>query len=159
MRYHTCMRRLTVYGLLVIVLFVAVALSVACGDGGKPAVEPTTLLPGAGGGPPGATPNSTPGSTPNTLSPGATPTATGGGTVDQITDDSIKANIMRRIAESAALAGLRIQVDVEDRVVALRGNVRIDAQKKTAQNIAVTEPGIVKVVSYLIVDPKGDGGY
>ena len=159
-RYDFRMKRRTTIVFAILVLFAVSALFVACGDGDKPAVTPGTLYPSAGGSSPspGASPGTaspSPGTT--TIAPGATPSAsTGGG---EITDASIKANILRRIAESPALSGLRIRIVVLDKKVLLKGNVETAEQKSAVEQIAVTEPGIAKVISYLIVQPKGDGGY
>jgi hypothetical protein len=154
------MRRRTIIAFSILVLFAAGALLGACGDGNKPAVTPGTLLPSASGTPasPGASPGAaSPSPSAATLTPGASPSATTGGS--EITDASIKAGILRRIAESPALSGLRIRVVVIDKKVLLKGNVKTAEQKNAVEQIAVTEPGIAKVVSYLIVEPKGDGGY
>ena len=159
-RYDLCMRRRTIIAFSILVLFAAGALLGACGDGNKPAVTPGTLLPSASGGPggPGGKPGGTsPSASPATITPSSSPSATTGG--GEITDASIKANILRRIAESPALSGLRIRVVVRDALVYLKGNVKTAEQKNAVEQIAVTEPGIAKVVSYLIVEPKGDGGY
>lgn len=155
------MRRHVIIGPAVFVLLAVCMLSVACGAGDKPAITPGTLLPSAGGTPasPGASPGTASASpSQTTLTPGATPTATGGNG-GQITDASIKANILRRIAETAALTGLRLTISVNEKTVYLKGNVKTQAQKASVEQIAVTEPGIAKVVSYLVVQPKGDGGY
>jgi len=159
------MKRCTTIVFAILVLFAAGALLVACGDGDKPAVTPGTLYPSASGGPvgPGVKSGGT-SSSPSaaTLTPGASPSATtsgGGGGGGEITDASIKANILRRIAESPALSGLRVRVIVHDSIVYLKGNVTTAGQKTEVEQIAVTEPGIAKVVSTLIVEPKGDGGY
>jgi len=165
-RYDFRMKRRTTIVYAILVLFAAGGLLGACGDGDKAAITPGTLRPSASGPPPkkGGSPDSTspsPGAT--TIAPSPSPSVTtgggGNGGGDTITDASIKANILRRIAESPALAGLRIKVSVGKRKVFLQGKVTTAAQKTEVEQIAVTEPGIVKVVSYLIVEPKGDGGY
>jgi len=75
-----------------------------------------------------------------------------------ITDKSIRADIVRRLAASPVLVGLTFKVFVHDRVVVLAGTVKTKVQKTTAEQIAVTEPGVKKVVSYVKVVPGG-GGY
>ena len=163
-RYDFRMKRRTTIVYAILVLFAAGGLLGACGDGDKAAVTPGTLYPSASGGAggPGGKPGSSSASpSAATLTPSGSPSATtgGGGGGGEITDASIKANILRRIAESPTLAGLRIKVSVRDKTVYLQGKVKTKDQKNEAGNIAVNEPGIVKVVSYLIIEPKRDGGY
>ena len=142
--------------LAILVVAATFALLAACGNGDKPAIEPGTTYPSTAASP-GTSPGAaSPSPSPATLTPGSSPTAPDG---DQVTDASIKAAILRRIAESPALTGLRIRVAVKDKTVRLGGKVKTNEQKSAVEQIAVTEPGVVKVVSYLIVEPDGDGGY
>lgn len=62
---------------------------------------------------------------------------------------------MTRLAQSPALVGLDITVTVRKLVVRLFGTVKTKEQRTTAEQIAVTEPGVAKVISYLKVEPGG----
>jgi len=136
----------------------------ACGDGGRPAAVASTLTPSVvastvpGGTPsPGATGS---GSAHPATSPGAAATATPRPSVTpaRVTDASIRADLVRRLGASPTLVGLEIEVRVQNRIVYLFGTVKSQHEKAVAERIAVTEPGIVKVVSLLKVVPGG-GGY
>jgi hypothetical protein len=161
------MKSVTIAILLAVALL-GLGLLSGCGSGDTPSPPTSTLSPTAAGGasgPPGKGGQGGPSAT--TVSPQAgastTPAATatpgGGGSGATITDESIRANILRRLAESPALTGLRFKVRVTDGEVYLFGKVKTKAQKQTAEQIAVTEPGIKKVVSYVFVVTEGDGGY
>ena len=76
----------------------------------------------------------------------------------KVTDASIRADLIKRLGASPTLVGLEIQVRVQHRIVYLFGTVKSRREKAAAERIAVTEPGIVKVVSLLSVVPGG-GGY
>ena len=155
------------------IALLALALA-GCGDGGTPAPIADTLTPTPGLStvpPMSASASPSPGSTQGTTlapSPGAqspsgqtataipspSPSASGA----TITDKSIRADIVRRLAASPVLVGLDFRVFVHKRVVVLAGTVKTKVQKTTAEQIAVTEPGIKKVISYVKVVPGG-GGY
>jgi len=154
------MQRSIVYIVLAIVLAAALTVG-ACGSGDKPARIGSTITPSPGGSAGGSPGTASPGTTSSpganvTLSPTASP---GGGDGQDVTDRSIRASILARMAQSPVLTGIRIKVGVAHRVVVLSGTVKKDEQKTEAEQIAVTEPGIKKVVSYLVVEPQGEGGY
>lgn len=69
----------------------------------------------------------------------------------QPADKEIRADIIKRLEAAPDLAGLTFGVAVYKGVVTLAGTVETKGQKRTAERIAVTEPGIVKVVSYVRV--------
>jgi osmotically-inducible protein OsmY len=75
-----------------------------------------------------------------------------------VTDASLRADLIKRLGASPTLVGLEIKVRVAQRIVYLSGTVKSRAEKAAAEHIAVTEPGIAKVVSLLAVVPGG-GGY
>jgi len=164
--YTMGMYRSTVPTVLIVALLVVSAALAGCGNGDTPAPIGSAITPSPGGSAstpvsPGAT---SPGGTPSpdatvTLSPTASPGGGDGQDGQDVTDRSIKASILARIAQSPVLAGVRTKVEVVDRVVLISGTVKKDEQKTEAEQIAVTEPGIKKVVSYLRVKPEGDGGY
>ena len=148
--------------LAVLVLITLAAAASACGDGGPPAavsaLSPspgTTTDAAAGGLAGGATIAPAPTSAPISTSP--SPTAVSASPA-AATDTSLRADLIRRLGASPTLVGLEIKVRVVHRVVYLSGTVKSRAEKTAAEHIAVTEPGIAKVVSLLEIVPGG-GGY
>jgi hypothetical protein len=154
---------------LVFAAFLLVALAAtgsACGDGGRPAavstLPPSTAAPAVTSTPsPGTTTNGPAGASsgttvaPTSTSPPATPVSA---SPTEVTDASLRADLVKRLGASPTLVGLEIEVRVAHRVVYLSGTVKSRAEKAAAEHIAVTEPGIAKVVSLLEVVPGG-GGY
>ena len=63
----------------------------------------------------------------------------------------MRAGILRRLSQESTLAGIRFIVHVHQGVVKLYGTVKSQDQRSTAQNIALGEPGIKEVISYLQV--------
>jgi hypothetical protein len=150
-RSHT-FRRLAATLLLAAVAGATLAL-VACGDGSAPAPASRTLTPDASSsfGKRGAT--TAPSATPTaSTTPSATPTATPSATPTRITDKSIRAAILARIAQEPGLRGFDIRVKVADGTVYLMGRVRTKDQRSLVEQIALTEPGVKKVVSAVDVD-------
>ena len=135
------------------VMIVAVALAVGCGSGGTLAPSPpTTILPSSGSG--SASPS--PSSSVTTFSPSPIPTSTvrpG----QHIPDDKIKASLLKKIGKDPLLLHVKITIVVHNGVVYLYGTVPTSAQKHEVENWAITEPGVKKVVSYIVVNP-GEGG-
>lgn len=155
-RVHTSRRPVAV-ALLALTLVLALAIVAGCGDGSNPAPPARTLTPEAsatgvapakhGTSTPSAAPTASPAPTaPATVVP--TPTAT------RTSDRTIKANILARIASEPGLRGFTIQVAVKDGVVYLRGRVRTKQQRSLVEQIALTEPGVTKVVSAIDVTPE-----
>jgi hypothetical protein len=161
---------------LVFAAFALVALAAtgsACGDGGRPAAvstlapstattaavtgtpSPGTTTNGPAGLSSGATVAPTSTSVPTSTSPPATPVSA---SPMAVTDASLRADLIKRLGASPTLVGLEIKVRVAQRIVYLSGTVKSRAEKAAAEHIAVTEPGIAKVVSLLAVVPGG-GGY
>jgi hypothetical protein len=151
-------------------LAVLTAAGSACGDGGRPAAVASTLAPSTAASAsavasPSATTNGTarptksPGTAPTSAS-SAAPTSTppAGAAPAKVTDASIRADVLRRLGASPTLVGLSVGVRVVHRIVYLFGTVESNDQKTAAEHIAVTEPGIKKVVSMLKIVPGG-GGY
>jgi hypothetical protein len=163
------------YSTLVFAALLLVALAAAgsaCGDGARPAGV-STLSPSTGstttapGHPsPGTTTNGaadglSSGATvapASTSTPGSTPATSVSPSPAAVTDASLRADLIKRLGASPTLVGLEIKVRVVHRVVYLSGTVKSRAEKVAAEHIAVTEPGIAKVVSLLEVVPGG-GGY
>jgi hypothetical protein len=152
------------FGALAILLAAAVVLPSACGSGDKPAVNATTLFPS-----PSASDSGTGGSGNTSPSSGASaspsPSSTGSGgasgssgtSTKKITDKSIRGNILVRLSQEPSLRGLQFKVAVHDAKVILTGRVNTKEQKRSAERIAVSEPGVKSVVSYIEV--TGGGGY
>ena len=161
------MRRRPHVPFVALALLALAATASACSDGGQPAAIASTMAPSAvGSSLPAGTPSpvatasgsARPATSPSTAatstaSASATPTASA-----KVTDASIRADLTRRLGASPTLVGLEIQVRVAHRVVYLFGTVKSQREKAAAERIAVTEPGIVKVVSLLKIVPGG-GGY
>jgi hypothetical protein len=155
---------------LVFATFLLVALAAtgsACGDGGRPAavstLAPSTATTAAvtGTPSPGTTTNGAAGpSSGTTVAPTSTssPTTPVSASPNALTDASLRADLIKRLGASPTLVGLEIEVRVAHRVVYLSGTVKSRAEKAAAEHIAMTEPGIAKVVSLLEVVPGG-GGY
>lgn len=132
---------------------------VACGDGSAPVPPTRTLTPDQSPGSPGsgstAAPSEQPASRPSAFaSPPAavSPAPTASPAQARVSDRSIKANILARIAREAGLRGFDIKVAVSSRAVYLRGRVRTKEQRSLVERIALTEPGVKKVVSAIDVD-------
>ena len=150
---------------VVLLVGAAVFLS-ACGAGDKPAMHPTTLLPS-----PSASKAGTSGSGSTSPSPGASttpsPSSSGSGkssgngssgtSTKKVTDTSIRGDILVRLSQDPSLRGIQFEVVVHKGVVDLSGRVKTKKQKHSAEQIAVSEPGVKKVLSYIEV--TGGGGY
>jgi hypothetical protein len=159
------------YSTLVFAALILVALAAAgsaCGDGGRPAAV-STLSPSTGStttAPRHPSPGTTTTGAASGLSSGATvapasastPSTSVSPSPAAITDASLRADLIKRLGASPTLVGLEIRVRVVHRVVYLLGTVKSRAEKAAAEHIAVTEPGIAKVVSLLEIVPGG-GGY
>jgi hypothetical protein len=151
-----------------VVLLAAAVLLSACGSGDKPAVKPSTLYPspsasnaGASGSPSPSPGTSTTPGTSTSPSPSSTGGRNGGGSsgtsTKKITDASIRGNILVRLSQEPSLRGIDFTVVVHNGVVSLSGRVKTKKQKHSAEHIAVSEPGVKRVLSYLEV--TGGGGY
>jgi len=145
--------------LLLATAFLMPAVSVSACGSSTPAVRSSTLLPSPSPSLPGGTgagaQSPTPVGTPSTISPTAAtspgPSSSSTTGAARPTDKEIRADIIKRLVAAPDLVGLTFGVAVHDRVVTLAGTVETKGQKRTAEHIAVTEPGIVKVVSYVRV--------
>jgi len=69
-------------------------------------------------------------------------------------DEHIQHEIEARIADSQQLAGTRIEVHVEQRLVILTGEVRIYEQKLVSERIVWTTTGVFEVDNEIRVKPK-----
>ncbi len=127
-------------------------------DGGAlpaPSDSPSTSPKGSGDGSDG---DGSPGSSSSgSGSSSGTGSSSGGAGQQTISDADIRGGILVRLSQEPTLRGIEFKVRVNDGVVHLQGRVPTNRQKGTAEQIAVTEPGVKKVVSYLRV--TGGGGY
>lgn len=148
-------RRLAASAALAAALLVLAGALVACGDGSAPAPVTRTLTPDQSPSPGKHGASTTPSAQPSvSASPSTTasPAPTASSTPARITDKSIKAGILARIAQEPGLRGFEITVVVNDGVVYLRGRVRTKGQRSLVEQIALSEPGVKKVVSAVDVD-------
>jgi hypothetical protein len=155
--------------MLAVACLAGVVATAACGgDAPAPIASTLTPTPGAVESYPPGTPTPTPspstsgaavtGATSQPTSDGAAHTATPSGTpsagqtgTPAPSDATITADLIRRLSTSPVLVGADIRVFVRKHVVYLGGTVDRALQKRAAEHIALTEPGVVKVVSYLRV--------
>jgi hypothetical protein len=147
--------RLAAFALLAVPLVVAAGALVACGDGSAPAPATRTLTPDQSPSPGKHGTTTAPSVQPSasaTPTASSSPSPTASSTPARITDKSIKANILARIAREPGLRGFEIKVVVSGGVVYLRGRVRTTEQRTLVEQIALTEPGVKKVVSAVDVD-------
>ncbi len=75
-----------------------------------------------------------------------------------VSDDKIKASVLKKLGKDPLLLHVKITVVVHNGVVYLYGTVPTSAQKHEVENWAITEPGVKKVVSYIVVNPDEGGG-
>lgn len=149
------LRRLVGATLVGLVLGGVTVTLAACGDGSTPAPPTRTLTPSADGpGKKGSTASPVPSAS---VSPTPSASATAPGTTPspsptRITDKSIKAGILARIAQEPGLQGFEVRIIVTDGVVHLRARVRTKQQRSLIEQIALSEPGVKKVVSAIDVD-------
>lgn len=96
-------------------------------------------------------------------SPSPSSTGSGGGSrsfgasTKTITDKSIRGNVLVRFSQEPSLRGIQFKVAVHDAVVILAGRVTTKEHKRSAEQIAVSEPVVKRVLSYIVI--TGGGGY
>ena len=71
----------------------------------------------------------------------------------QITDDTIRDQVMVKLANDQDVGGMAINVDVHQGVATLKGKVRSDRQKAKAERLAKKVKGVTGVTNQLIVSP------
>lgn len=135
---------------LVVVLLALTGLSGAACGGNKAAPKIDVLTPStqAGGGNRDAT--ATPVVNPTaSVSPthGVTPSASPSSRPKPPNDAAIKRNILARLAREPGLRGFEFRVSVSSGTVTIVGRVRTADQKHTAEQICLTEAGVVRVLS------------
>lgn len=70
-----------------------------------------------------------------------------------VSDDQIFDNVRRRLAGDPEVKGARLDIDVKQGVVTIRGKVEKEKFKQKAERLASREKGVKKVVNELRVDP------
>ena len=71
----------------------------------------------------------------------------------QITDDTIRDQVMVKLANDQDVGGMAINVDVREGVATLKGKVRTDKQKSKAEKLAKKVKGVTGVTNLLVVSP------
>ena len=71
----------------------------------------------------------------------------------QITDDTIRDQVMVKLASDPDVGGMPIDVDVRQGVATLKGKVRSDKQKSKAEKLAKKVKGVTGVTNQLIISP------
>ena len=71
----------------------------------------------------------------------------------QITDDTIRDQVMVKLANDTDVGGMAINVDVREGVATLKGKVRTDKQKSKAEKLAKKVKGVTGVTNLLVVSP------
>jgi len=71
----------------------------------------------------------------------------------QITDDSIRDQVMVKLADDPEIGGMPITVDVHAGVATLKGKVRNDKQKIKAEKVAKKVKGVTGVTNQLVISP------
>jgi osmotically-inducible protein OsmY len=71
----------------------------------------------------------------------------------QITDDTIRDQVMVKLANDQDVGGMPIDVDVRQGVATLKGKVRNDKQKSKAEKLAKKVKGVTGVTNQLLISP------
>lgn len=69
-------------------------------------------------------------------------------------DEAMARGIMARLGEEPGLAGSRIEAEISEGVVRLRGTVALAVQRDAARVIAESVPGVIGVTDELVVAPS-----
>ena len=71
----------------------------------------------------------------------------------QITDDTIRDQVMVKLAGDPVVGGMAINVDVRQGIATLKGKVRSDKQKSKAEKLAKKVKGVTGVTNQLVISP------
>jgi hyperosmotically inducible protein len=71
----------------------------------------------------------------------------------QVSDDSLVDQVRVKLANDADVGGMKIDVDVHQGAVMLKGKVRTDKQRVKAEKIAKKVKGVTSVNNQLVVSP------
>ena len=69
------------------------------------------------------------------------------------TDDRIYDQVRMKLASDAVVKGGALEVQAKQGVVTLRGKVKLERQKKKAEQLTRKVKGVTKVVNDLVVEP------
>jgi len=70
-----------------------------------------------------------------------------------ITDDTIRDQVMVKLANDQDVGGMPINVDVQQGIATLKGKVRNEKQKSKAEKLAKKVKGVTGVTNQLIISP------
>jgi osmotically-inducible protein OsmY len=70
-----------------------------------------------------------------------------------ITDDTIRDQVMVKLADDPEVGGMSINVDVHQGIATLKGKVRNEKQKSKAEKLAKKVKGVTGVTNQLVVSP------
>jgi osmotically-inducible protein OsmY len=71
----------------------------------------------------------------------------------QVSDDALVDQVRDKLANDADVGGMKIDVDVHQGAVTLKGKVRTDKQRVRAEKIAKKVKGVTSVNNQLVVSP------
>jgi osmotically-inducible protein OsmY len=71
----------------------------------------------------------------------------------QVSDDSLIDQVRVKLASDADVGGMKIDVEVHQAAVTLKGKVRTDKQRLKAEKIAKKVKGVASVNNQLVVSP------
>jgi hyperosmotically inducible periplasmic protein len=71
----------------------------------------------------------------------------------QVSDDALVDQVRVKLANDADVGGMKIDVDVHQGAVTLKGKVRTDKQRVKAEKIAKKVKGVTSVNNQLVVSP------
>lgn len=71
----------------------------------------------------------------------------------QITDDTVRDQVMVKLANDPDVGGMPIDVDVKQGIATLKGKVRSDKQKTKAEKVAKKVKGVTGVTNQLVISP------
>ncbi len=134
----------------------------SCGDGGgaAPAYDTLTPTPQKSGGKRPDAQASSAGPTAQASAstrPSATTSPSSTATPKPPSDAAIKRDILARIGSDPGLRGFAFIINVRDGIVTISGRVRTKKQKSLVEQICLTSPGVVKVLS--AIEVSGASGY
>jgi osmotically-inducible protein OsmY len=71
----------------------------------------------------------------------------------QITDDTVRDQVMVKLANDPDVGGMSIDVDVKQGIATLKGKVRSEKQKSKAEKLAKKVKGVTGVTNQLVISP------
>ena len=71
----------------------------------------------------------------------------------KMTDDTIRDQVMVKLAGDPEVGGMSISVDVSQGIATLKGKVRNDKQKSKAEKLAKKVKGVTGVTNQLVISP------